>query len=161
MVIAYYLAIILDLQLKGIAMSISLHFAIRFMVLRVLIRFSIFNLHLPPSIIDKTLFQNWRPQLLMSLSATTFGIWAGWSFEIFSLIATMLSVEIIAAQTVCRNLVVMFLTVALEVQSSATVLVGTKVGAQDAQGVRYYIRVCSYVGVGWSLLILVVLLGGK
>jgi multidrug resistance protein, MATE family len=59
------------------------------------------------------------------------GVWGWWAFDIFTLIASYMSVESIAAQTVLRNIALLFFMIPVGISQSTSLLVGNNIGACD------------------------------
>lgn len=91
-----YLSTSYGMGLRGIAISTSIHFSIRFIIIYTITQFSRFKKTLIP-LTDPDNFVNWKPQAILSLSSITMNIWAYWAFDVFTFIGTFMSVEIMAA----------------------------------------------------------------
>src|SRR5437016_2847098 len=85
------------------------------------------------------------------------GVWQWWAFEIFSLISTYMSPESIAAQTVLKNIALLFFMIPLGISVASSVLVGNFIGAGDISESKYYTKMCLLTGLIWSFLSILVM----
>ena len=85
-------------------------------------------------------------------------IWGLWGAEIFSLFATFLSVDIMAAQTVCNSLMLMFTMVGIGIVQSTTIIIGNMVGARKINAAILYGKVSLLAAGLWGLLTCSILL---
>ena len=125
--IAYYLAVSLDLQLIGISISLSIHFLLRLIILFTFIRFSRFYPNLVP-IFHLESFRNLWPQLKLSFSSSLMQLMGWWANDCFTLMSTFMGIEVMAAQTVCRNVSFMFQSLPMGIMMAASVTVGNYIG---------------------------------
>ena len=85
-------------------------------------------------------------------------IWGLWGAEIFSLFATFLSVDIMAAQTVCNSLMLMFTMVGIGIVQSTTIIVGNMVGLRKIKAALLYGKVAIFASGLWGFITCSVLL---
>ncbi|CDW76352.1 na+-driven multidrug efflux pump [Stylonychia lemnae] len=86
------------------------------------------------------------------------GIWSWWAFDIFTFIASMLSTDELAAQTICRNIGLIFYMIPLSVGQASSTLVGNSIGAQDIPMAKGYIRISVITGLVWGVISVVLML---
>lgn len=88
----------------------------------------------------------------MGVAAGAMGVWIWWAFEAFSLIASLMSVNIMAAQTVCRNIGLFFYMVTQGLTQATSILLGNMIGAQNIKGAISYARVSFLLALIWGLI---------
>lgn len=88
----------------------------------------------------------------MSLQSLSLGVWGWWAFDIFTIIASYMSVEAIAAQTVLRNIALLFFMIPVGISSSTNILVGNNIGACHVDKSKFYAKMCILAGVLWGVL---------
>jgi len=91
-------------------------------------------------------------QFFLGLSGLLMGIWGWWAFDIFTFIATYLSVNILSAQTVMRSIASMVFMIPAGLSIACHNLVGISIGKGSVPAIKYYYKLCM------ALSILVVLL---
>ena len=97
-------------------------------------------------------------QFIMCMHGGQMIIWGLWGAEIFSLFATFLSVDIMAAQTVCNSLMLMFTMVGIGIVQSTTIIIGNMVGARKINAAILYGKVSLLAAGLWGLLTCSILL---
>ena len=75
------------------------------------------------------------------------GIWGWWAFDLFTLIASYISPEVMAAQTLLRSLGIATLMVPIGLATSVGTLVGNMVGAAKPERARTYYQVGLALGL--------------
>lgn len=65
----------------------------------------------------------------MSLECTGLGVWSWWAFDIFTLMASYMSINDLAAQTVLRNIGLLTFMIPVGIAISSMILVGNMIGA--------------------------------
>eukprot|EP00347_Sterkiella_histriomuscorum_P016534 403352823 len=133
--ICYYLTLILDLGIQGIAIAVTLHFFIRFALIIIFVRFSRFYENIVP-LQDPDTFWNLKMQLKMSAINSLMFIAGQWALDSFTLMSTFMSVTVIAAQTVCRSIILIVYMVPVGLSQASSIFVGNMIGqkrVKDAQ----------------------------
>lgn len=72
------------------------------------------------------------------------GIWGVWAFDIFTLIASYLSVDEVSAQTIMRSIGLTTFMVPFGLSLTAGILIGKSVGAKSKKRVLHYYKWCMY-----------------
>lgn len=80
------------------------------------------------------------------------GVWSVWAFDIFTLIASYLSVDIISAQTIMRSLGLTSFMIPFGFSMASGMLIGKCIGEGSKVKVIYYYKLCMMV----SLLVAIV-----
>ena len=70
------------------------------------------------------------------------GIWSWWAFDIFTLITSYLSVEVISAQTIMRSLGLFTFMIPVGFKIACQFLIGSNIGKGDICAILHYYRVC-------------------
>lgn len=110
--ISYYLAITLNLQIVGLGIATSVHFLIRYCLMRLAIRLSRFNSSLV-ALNDPDTFWNFKTQFKFSAQNSMMFVASQWALDSFTLMSTFMAVNVIAAQTVCRSIILLLYMVAV------------------------------------------------
>lgn len=88
---------------------------------------------------------------MLGISAASLGVWSWWAFDIFTLIASYMSIEDLAAQTVLRNIGLLTFMIPVGLSTAAVILVGNMIGAKNIQGAVIYAKMISLTGVIWAV----------
>ena len=83
------------------------------------------------SLLHPDCFKNWKSQFILGVHAASLGIWAFIAFDMFSLIASYLSIAELAAQSILRNIGVLTYMVPFAIAQSSGILTGNMVGAKN------------------------------
>ncbi|CDW72125.1 na+-driven multidrug efflux pump [Stylonychia lemnae] len=124
--VSYLLAVYYDMGVEGIAIASSIHLSMRLIILSIAIKFSQFNSNLV-SIIDQETFRNLKPQMKMSLYSSGMLIWGWWAFDIFTFLSNFMTNDIMAAQIVCRQIVLLFYMIPIGLSIASSILVGNMI----------------------------------
>lgn len=89
------------------------------------------------------------------------GIWGWWAFDIFTLMASYLSVEAVAAQTIMRSLGLFTFMIPVGFTTASGILIGQNVGAEKEALIKHYFYYCLYLSFGISIITMLVLILGK
>eukprot|EP00347_Sterkiella_histriomuscorum_P010943 403374339 len=149
--IAYFLAIYLKWEMTGIAIASCIHFVIRFLIYIVCISLSQKVRQSIVPIWDKEGRSNLYPQFILSLQCASLGIWSWWAFDIFTLIASYMSIDDLSAQTVLRNIGLLTYMIPVGLAISSTILVGNMIGANNVEGAKIYAKMCSFSAFLWAI----------
>ncbi len=149
--VSYFLAVYLDLGMLGISLASCFHFFCRFFTLLLCLKVSGRFERCLVSITDADNFKNLKGQFMLSLSAASLGVWSWWAFDIFTLIASYMSIEDLAAQTVLRNIGLLTFMIPVGLSVSAVILVGNMIGAKNIRGAVIYAKMISLSGVIWAV----------
>lgn len=88
---------------------------------------------------------------MLSLSAASLGVWSWWAFDIFTLIASYMSIEDLAAQTVLRNIGLLTYMIPVGLSISSVILVGNMIGANNIQGAIIYAKMTTLTSFIWAI----------
>ena len=66
------------------------------------------------------------------------GVWGWWAFDIFTLIASYISMEVLSAQTVMRSVGILTLMVPYGFSIAAGILIGKQIGAGNKAAIKHY-----------------------
>jgi len=75
------------------------------------------------------------------------GIWSVWAFDIFTLIASYLSVDIISAQTIMRSLGLTSFMIPFGFSMASGMLIGKCIGEGSKAKVVFYYKLCMIVSL--------------
>ena len=155
--LAYYLCVYNKYEMHGVAIASSVHFAVRFLVFIVLIYFSPKLRAGLQSIWSEESRSKLMDQFKLSLQCASLGIWSWWAFDIFTLIASYMSIDDLSAQTVLRNIGLLTFMIPVGLSISSTILVGNMIGANNVKGARKYAEMCTLSAHLWALASVVVI----
>jgi len=66
------------------------------------------------------------------------GVWGWWAFDIFTLMASYLSVSVVSAQTIMRSLGLLTFMIPVGFSVACGILVGKAIGKGSAEEVKFY-----------------------
>ena len=101
--------------------------------------------------------ENLSYQLNLGFMNLLMGVWGWWAFDVFTLICSYLSCEVISAQTIMRTLGLLTFMIPVGFTYSCGLLVGKFVGEGNAVAVKHYfwwsMSLAALVGIGQVLLL--------
>lgn len=138
--IACVLVLKYDMNIHGVGIASSVQFIVRFLVSYILLKTDPkFNVNLQPFFHYETV-QHLGHQIHLSLMSMSLGIWSWWAFDVFTLIASYMSIEALAAQSILRNISLLFFMVPVGLSISTGILVGNNIGAMHLEAAVYFAR---------------------
>ena len=84
-------------------------------------------------------------------------IWGWWAFEIITLIASYLSEEIIAGQTIMRSLGLLTYMIPVGFSIATSIKVGHFIGNADKPAIKYYFATSMYLAIAVAIAQILVL----
>ena len=75
------------------------------------------------------------------------GVWSVWAFDVFTLIASYLSVHEVSAQTIMRSLGLTTFMIPFGLSISSGILVGRSIGQKSRAKVDHYFKSCMMASV--------------
>ena len=93
--------------------------------------------------------------------ALLMGVWGWWAFDIFTLIGSYLSVQVISAQTIMRSLGLLTYMIPLGISMACGILIGQNLGKADEKAIRHYFKVSMGFAVVMGLLQVIALLAAQ
>ena len=88
-------------------------------------------------------------------------VWGYWAFDIFTLLASYAWIEVFAAQTIMRSLVLYTYMLPVGLATTAATLIGNSIGAENVSAIQRYFRILMSLAVLVGLFEVIVLLLGK
>ena len=85
------------------------------------------------------------------------GVWGWWAFDIFTLIASYLSQEIISAQTIMRSLGLLTFMIPVGFAKACAYYVGIFIGKGQEQLIKHYYNVAMLLSIITGLLQILIL----
>lgn len=104
---------------------------------------------------------NLKPQIRMGLHSLAMGLWGWWAFDIFTLIASYMNTEAIAAQTIMRSIGLLTFMLPVGFASACSTLVGNAVGAGKSSLALKYYRTCLVLALSITATQFVILLTAR
>ncbi|CDW78027.1 na+-driven multidrug efflux pump [Stylonychia lemnae] len=148
--LCYYLAVKRDMGMFGVAVSTSFHFFCRFLILFLFFKLkSQFNSQ-NVSLFHRENFRNLGHQIKLSFQCASFSIWSWWAFDIFTLIASYMSVSELAAQTILRNIGLLTYMIPVGIAQASSITVGNNIGSKNIQTGMVYAKMCVLTSVIWA-----------
>jgi len=80
------------------------------------------------------------------------GVWSWWAFDIFTLIASYLSAELLSAQTIMRSLGLLTFMVPVGFSKACGFYVGVFIGQGCEKSIKHYYNVCMVMGITAGML---------
>lgn len=75
------------------------------------------------------------------------GVWGWWAFDIFTLIASYLSIHEVSAQTIMRSLGLMTFMIPVGFSIACGILVGRSIGQGSVAAIKQYYKLCMYISL--------------
>jgi multidrug resistance protein, MATE family len=75
------------------------------------------------------------------------GIWSWWAFDVFTLLASYLSTEIMSAQTCMRSLGLLTYMIPVGFATAGNILISKSIGERDEFMLKHYFRVAMGLSV--------------
>ena len=105
---------------------------------------------------SETITDLW-PQIMNSLKVLSQGIWEPWGVHIFTLMASYMGANITAAQTITRNVALLFQVFAVGIQISCLILVGNSIGEGSSYLAKQFYRISSCTSMVVSSIVILLL----
>lgn len=121
-----------DWGFTGVCIATSLSFVVRFIVVQIQIEIS------PglKNVYGVRLFSNETVQLVqyqaqLGVMGMFMGVWGWWAFDIFTLMASYLSLDVVSAQTIMRSLGLLTFMIPIGFSIACGILIGKSIGAES------------------------------
>jgi multidrug resistance protein, MATE family len=88
-------------------------------------------------------------------------VWGWWAFDIFTLIASYLAIEIVAAQTILRSIGLITFMLPVGISSACNTLVGNSVGEGSSYKAVLYYNTCMVLSVILAIIQVILLVSLK
>lgn len=149
----YLFFFVFEWGFQGVCLATALMFFTRFMVNVGLVECtSIFTKYDDVKLFSKQSCTDFSAQMKLGFNAMSMGVWGWWAFDIFTLIASYLASEVIAAQTILRSIGLITFMLPVGIASACGTLTGNSVGEGRAdKAVRYY-RTSMYLSLLLALI---------
>lgn len=131
----------------GICLASSLHFFVRLLVAVSVISFrpelsNAQHLDNPVRLFSRESTTPVANQIRLGLFGMCMGIWGVWAFDVFTLIASYLSIYEVSAQTIMRSLGLTTFMVPFGLSMASGMLIGRSIGQDSKAKVRHYFKAC-------------------
>lgn len=100
-------------------------------------------------------------QLQLGIGGLFMGIWGWWAFDIFTLMASYLSIEAVAAQTILRSLGLMAFMIPVGFTTASFILIGQNIGANNTALITHYFYYCLYLSSGFATVTILIIIIGE
>lgn len=80
-----------------------------------------------------------------------------WAADTFTLIASYINAEVLAAQTVIRNFTLLTFMIPVGISIATTITIGNNIGAMKVDVARFFAKIGGAITFSWAILIVVVL----
>lgn len=80
------------------------------------------------------------------------GVWGWWAFDIFTLLASYMSADVIAAQTILRTIGLITFMLPVGISSACGVLLGNAVGEARIDKAKIYYKASLLLSVALSVI---------
>ena len=140
-----------DQQFLGVCVASSAQFFARFLIQWLLVayggKFDFPECH-DVRLFSKETVVNLRNQIVLGLASCGMGVWGWWAFEIFTLMASYLSEELIAGQTIMRSLGLLTYMIPVGFSFATQIKVGHFIGCGNQAAIKYYFAASMYLAIG-------------
>ena len=151
-----------EMGFTGIAYATAIMWVVRFLVNCCLVVFgNRFESHPAVHFFSEQTITNLGQQVKMGLNACFMIIWSWWAFDIITLMASYLSTDIIAAQTIMRSIGLVTFMIPVGFAQACGILVGNSVGEGTPALAMQYYKICMFLAIFVIILQLVVLYFGR
>ena len=131
-VMVYVLVYKYEMGCLGICISSSLHFLIRYLIALLIITCTAqLKNDSQVKLVSTETVSKLGYQFKLGIMSMFMGVWSVWAFEVFTLIASYLSIEEVSAQTVMRSLGLTTFMIPFGCSFASGMLVGRSIGQQS------------------------------
>ena len=92
-------------------------------------------------------FRDLWPQFKLGIQSMGMSVWGYWALDIFTLMASYLSIEAIAAQTIMRSLGLYTYMLPVGLSTTASTLIGNSIGAESKLAINHYFKILMTLAV--------------
>ena len=140
----FVLVYIMDKGFEGVCIATSITFASRFIITNILVwkmERAMEIVEVPVRFFSYDTLRNIDAQLLLGFQSMGMSVWGYWALDIFTLMASYLSVEAIAAQTIMRSLGLYTYMLPVGLATTASTLIGNAIGAEEKLLIKHYYKI--------------------
>ena len=144
----YVLVYVLDYNYRGVCIATSISLGSRFIIASYLVKCieATFEPEVQAiSFFSKATFRNLYPQVKLGIGSAGMSVWGYWALDIFTLMASYLSVEAIAAQTIMRSIGMYSYMLPVALATTASTLIGNSIGAESKPLIFHYYKVLIFM----------------
>jgi len=142
----------------GICWATAIHFLTRFLSNFTFITFDPHwkKFEKVPFLSEETV-SNLGQQIKIGAKQASMSVWGWWAFDIFTLMASYMSPEAIAAQTCMRSIGLFAFMIPAGISGAASTLCGNSVGKENVEMVNLYYKMALFCSAAISCFLILVL----
>lgn len=150
--------VVCDWGYLGVCWATSIHFVVRFVIAFWLVvrKDGCFGDTNDVTLFSVETVSDLGNQIRLGFSSLAMGIWSWWAFEIFTLIATYLSEDIISAQVFLKSLALLTFMVPIGISFACGTLIGNFIGSGDVAALKYYYKISMFIAAVVAFLTVIV-----
>ena len=158
-IMIYVLVFWLEWGYTGVCVSSSIQFVVRFLVAHGFNQIApdLKNIH-NVSLFSRETFSSCGYQFRLGFMGMLMGVWGWWAFDIFTLMASYLSIQIVSAQTIMRSLGLLTFMAPVGFSISCGILIGRSIGEGSETKIRFYYKICMMLSIVVAFAVNLVLL---
>ena len=149
-ILAYYLAVDLDMKMLGVAIASSVQFFMRFLISFV---FCFANPKLRRSMISLTNAESWKnlgDMFTIGFNSFLLRVMGWWAFDVFTQMAAALTETDVATQTILRNIGLFTYMIPVGLSGAVNFYTGKYIGKNRVDLAKRISNLCMTVTFGWS-----------
>lgn len=148
MIFMYVFVGVMDLGWTGVCLTTMVMFLSRFVIAFVFLQFmKPYQESSSVQLFSRQSSSNLSDQFKRGSMSLLMGVWGWWAFDIFTLIASYLSTEVISAQTIMRSLGLLTFMVPVGLGKACQYYVGIFIGQGCERSINHYFNVCLLLSV--------------
>ena len=149
----------LEMGWQGVCLATSIQFAMRFLIAIIYLNFVCepFKESSSVKLFSRGTMQSLMPQLQRGLMSMMMFGWSWWAFDIFTLIASYLSAEIVSAQTIMRSLGLLTFMIPVGFSKACAYFVGFFIGQGSEEAIRHYYKIATGISAICGVLQIIIL----
>ena len=127
---------------QGVCIATSISLASRFVIAHILVWIlEREESGISVSFFSYETFRDLWPQFKLGIQSMGMSVWGYWALDIFTLMASYLSIEAIAAQTIMRSLGLYTYMLPVGLSTTASTLIGNSIGAESKLAINHYFKI--------------------
>jgi Na+-driven multidrug efflux pump len=160
-ILAYYLAVDLDMKMTGVAIASSIHFVFRTLISYLCVKF---DKDLSRGLISLRHEDSWKgfgDAARLGGNSILLKVMGWWAFDVFTQLAAWLTVSELAGQTILRNIGLFTYMIPVGLSQAVNFLTGKYLGMNKVTLAHKISGMCMWVTFTWSFLSMALVFFGK
>lgn len=153
----YFFESYLNLGLEGVAIATSIHLATRWIIIQFLLqRHPRFKEYAAMNLWGDA-WANLKDQFWFSMKSMPQTALPWWGADAFTFISTYLATNVLAAQTIIRNITLLTFMIPVGISIVSGIMISNAIGANKVSLARYWSKIGVSIAMFWSVTILLLL----